>query len=223
MDYPRVFIGYDARETVAYHVASHSILKHSSVPISITPLVRSQLPVDPERDAKASTDFADTRFLVPWLCGFEGWAVFIDCDELFTVDPMILWNMRDDRYSVMVRKHNHNPENERKFLNQPQRRYEKKNWSSLMLFNCAKCRELTPEYVRTTPGLDLHQFKWTDERLIGELPRGWNFLVNHDYFEGVPPLIHWTDGTPCFHEYQYAPYSELWWQTYKEMVHCEQT
>lgn len=220
----RIFIGYDEREAVAYHVLVQSLIEHSSVPVSVTPLVRHQLPVRASRDAKASTDFADTRFLCPWLCDFQGWSLFVDCDEMFTVDPKMLWDMRDEQYSVMVRKHQHNPENERKFLNQPQYSYKYKNWTSLMLFNNERCKALTPAYINSVPGLDLHQFKWLEsDGEIGSLPMGWNYLVDHDYYEGVPPLIHWTDGGPYFNEYKYAPYSREWWGMYKKAVHCEQS
>ena len=209
-----IFIGYDRAETVAYHVAVQSLIEYCSIPFTVTPLVRNSLPVG-ERDAKASTDFADTRFLVPYLCDYKGWGLFIDCDEMFTTDPNELWDLRDDKYSVMCRKHVHRPEEERKFLNQPQYKYQYKNWSSCMLFNNEKCKVLTPAFLNATPGLDLHQFKWLssmDE--IGEIPEGWNHLVDVDYAENYPKLLHWTKGTPCFREYHYAPYSREW----KEML-----
>ena len=219
----RIFIGFDERETVAYHALVQSIIKHCSEPFSVTPLVRRTLPVREKRDAKASTDFADTRFLVPSLCDYEGWAMFMDCDMLFTANPKILWDARDDKYAVMVRKHNYNPEQERKFLNQVQTRYKMKNWSSLMIFNNQKCKALSPAYVNSSPGLDLHQFKWLkNEGEIGCLPEGWNHLVNHDYSKETPPLLHYTEGGPYFNEYRYCPYSREWWDMYREMIRCEQ-
>lgn len=219
----RIFIGYDEREAVAYHALVHSIIELSSEPVSITPLVRKTLPIKPERDAKASTDFADTRFLVPYLCDFQGWAMFMDCDMLFTVDPKILWDMRDDDYAVMVRKHSYNPEYERKFLGQEQTRYKYKNWSSLMLFNNEKCKSLTKDYVYNAHGLDLHQFEWLEDKSkIGCIPEGWNFLVESDFAEKKPELIHYTRGGPYFREFKYCPYSEEWWQMYGKMTHCQQ-
>ena len=225
MDMIRIFIGYDEREAVAYHTLSHSILTLSSIPVSITPLVRNQLPVNPERDAKASTDFADTRFLVPWLCDYKGWAIFVDCDELFTQDPKKLWDYKDDKYSVMVRKHKYQPEEGRKFLNQPQYRYEMKNWTSMMLFNCEKCKILTPEYVKETHGLALHQFKWTSMDQIGNIPPGWNHLVGEmAWDEKDPPmLIHYTTGGPYFNEYRRCQFSKEWFDMYKQMTYAQQT
>jgi len=222
----RIFIGYDKRETVTYHVLAHTILKHSTEPVSVTPLVRSQLPVNPTRDPKASTDFADTRFLVPWLCNYEGWAIFMDCDEMFTVDPKELWDLRDERFAVIVRKHLHTPENERKFLNSRQFKYKYKNWSSLMLFNNEKCKVLDPAYINATPGLDLHQFTWlSGEHEIGELSYGWNHLAGEYHYTeaGEPMVIHFTTGSPCFAEYRYTPYAKQWWDAYKDMTHCDQS
>lgn len=213
----KFFIGYDEAEIVAYHALVQSIIKHCSVPFSVEPLIRGNLPVPPCRDKKASTDFADTRFLVPWLCNYEGWAIFIDCDELFTFDPKKLWELREDRYAVMVRQHDYTPASETKFLNQKQYKYSRKNWSSLILFNCEKCRILTPAFVGITPGIDLHQFKWTQD--IGALPEGWNHLVGEqEWDQDYPPmLIHYTNGGPYFYNYKDCDFAEEWLKMQSEM------
>jgi lipopolysaccharide biosynthesis glycosyltransferase len=222
-DMMRIFLGFDARETVAFHVASHSIHAGSSIPVSIAPLMLSQLKsvFDRPRDPKQSTDFAFTRFLVPYLCGFQGWAVFADGDILVRRDVAELWALRDDRYAVRVVKHDHQPKETRKFLGQVQTAYEKKNWSSLMLFNCAKCEKLTPDYVARTAGLDLHQFRWlSDEALIGELPHEWNVLVG---FDPAPladhaAVLHYTIGGPWFSDYRTSPKADVWWRALNDML-----
>lgn len=214
----KIFIGYDKDEAIAYHVLAHSIMKHASVPVSITPLIRKQLPIG-HRDHKASTDFADTRFLVPYLCDYKGWALFIDSDMLVTTDIKNLFDMADERYTVMVRQHDYNPTKDTKFLNQTQYKYAKKNWSSMMLFNCEKCTSLTPLYVNKTHGLKLHQFAWCELYEIGDLPKGWNYLVGHDEWDHLPYLIHYTEGTPCFKDYEYCEHAELWKEYKKEAEH----
>ena len=158
----RVFIGFDPRETVAFHVLSQSIQARASQPVAITPVMLSQLEglMTRERNPLQSTDFSFSRFLTPYLCDYDGWAVFMDCDMLVLQDMAKLWALRDDNYAVQVVKHDHVPEEDTKFLGAPQTRYEKKNWSSVMLFNCAKCKALTPDYVNTADGLDLHRFHW---------------------------------------------------------------
>jgi lipopolysaccharide biosynthesis glycosyltransferase len=211
----RVFLGFDPRETVAFHVASQSIHQHSSRPVSVTPLMLSQLECifTRPRDPKQSTDFSFTRFLVPYLCDYAGWAVFADSDILVRDDLARLWELRDDRYAVQVVKHQHVPTGRRKFLGHEQTVYEKKNWSSLMLMNNARCRALTLEYVHRASGLDLHQFKWlADEALIGALPPRWNHLV--DYDEAAPlgelSLLHYTEGGPWFEQYRDCGYAGEW-------------
>jgi len=211
----RVFVGYDPREAVAFDVLAHSIQTRTSSPVSLTPLKLSELGdlMWRERHELQSTDFSFSRFLVPYLCGFEGWAIFMDCDMLVLDDIANLWGLRDQRYAVQVVRHDHRPEQTTKFLNQPQTTYEKKNWSSLMLLNCDRCTALTPEYVNTASGLDLHRFCWLgDDDLIGELPRRWNHLVDYD-----PPLpvdelsnLHFTNGGPYFDEYKNCGYADLW-------------
>ena len=118
-----------------------------------------------------STEFSNARFMVPALCNYDGWAIFMDCDMLMLDDIGNLWDLRDDDYAVMCVHHDHVPKEETKFLGQPQTKFEKKNWSSVMLMNCAKCSALTPEYVNEATGLALHRFQWLDgDHLIGEIP-----------------------------------------------------
>src|SRR3990167_3020166 len=138
----RIFIGYDPREAVAFNVLAHSIQSRATRPVAITPLMLSQLDglMWRERHNLQSTDFSFSRFLVPHLCGFEGWALFMDCDMLVLDDIAQLWDLRDDRFAVQCVKHEHVPPEQKKFLGQAQTRYEKKNWSSVMLFNNPRCR-----------------------------------------------------------------------------------
>jgi hypothetical protein len=223
----RVFIGFDPRETVAFHVLSHSIHSRASEPVAVAPLMLSQLGklMRRERNPLQSTDFSFSRFLTPYLCGFEGWALFMDCDMLVLDDIAKLWALRNDKYAVMCVKHDHVPEEDTKFLGAKQTRYEKKNWSSVMLFNCAKCTALTPKYVNTATGLDLHRFNWLgDDNLIGELPHRWNLLVGYD--ETVPVAdvsnLHYTIGGPYFNDYRDTDYAGDWFAEKEAMARCDQ-
>jgi hypothetical protein len=221
----RVFIGYDAREAVAFSVLAHSIHARASEPVSVAPLMLSGLQgvFRRERDPLQSTDFAFTRFLVPYLSGFEGWSLFTDCDMLMLDDVARLWALRDERFAVMVVKHDHQPREAVKFLGQPQTRYPKKNWSSVMLLNNARCTALTPEYVNRATGLQLHQFKWLEsEALIGELPRRWNHLVGYYNPSRNVSLVHYTLGGPYFDEYRDCEYAEEWRSELARMTACVQ-
>lgn len=221
----RVFIGYDPRETVAWHVLSHSILRRSSLPVQLIPLSLESLTAvfDRPRDPLQSTDFSFSRFLAPMLSQYEGWSLFLDCDMLMRADIRDLWDLRDDEYAVMCVKHDHTPSTKLKFLDQPQTPYAKKNWSSVMLFNNAKCKTLTGNYVNKATGLQLHQFKWLEsESLIGEIPGTWNHLVGYDSFDPSAALVHFTDGGPYFHEYADCEYSEDWLNEYRSMLRVDQ-
>ena len=224
----RVFIGFDPRETVAFHVLSQSIHARASQPVAITPVMLSQLEdlMTRERNPLQSTDFSFSRFLTPYLCDYDGWAVFMDCDMLVLQDMAKLWALRDDNYAVQVVKHDHVPEEDTKFLGAPQTRYEKKNWSSVMLFNCAKCKALTPDYVNTADGLDLHRFHWLDgDHLIGEISRDWNHLVAYDPTVPVEELsnLHYTIGGPYFDAYRNTDYAEEWFLEREAMLRCDQS
>lgn len=221
----RVFIGFDPREAVAYSVLAHSIHARASEPVSVAPLALSQLRAvfRRDRDPLQSTDFAFTRFLVPYLSGYSGWSIFMDCDMLMLDDVARLWALRDERFAVMVVKHDHQPREAVKFLGQPQTSYPKKNWSSVMLLNNARCAALTPEYVNRASGLELHQFKWLEtESLIGELPRRWNHLVGYYKPSRAVSLVHYTLGGPYFDEYRDCEYAEEWRRERAQMLACEQ-
>jgi hypothetical protein len=208
-----VFIGYDPREAVAFSVLAHSIHVRASRPVAIAPLMMSQLNelLVRERHPLQSTDFSFSRFLTPYLSNYVGWSVFMDCDMLMLEDIAHLWSLCDERYAVMVVKHSHDPREKTKFLGEPQTKYAKKNWSSVMLFNNSRCRALTLDYVNTATGLDLHQFKWlkSDEE-IGELPDRWNHLVGYSAPRRDAALVHYTLGGPYFSEHKDCEYAEEW-------------
>jgi hypothetical protein len=219
------FIGYDPREAVAFSVLAHSIHARASEPVTVAPLMLSALGgvFGRKRDRLQSTDFAFTRFLVPYLSGYAGWSIFMDCDMLMLDDVAKLWRLRDDRYAVMVVKHDHQPRESVKFLDQPQTQYPKKNWSSVMLFNNARCTALAPEYVNRASGLDLHQFKWLEsDGLIGELPRRWNHLVGYYQPSTDVSLVHYTLGGPYFDEYRDCEYAVEWRRERDRMLVCMQ-
>lgn len=220
----RIFIGFDPKETVAYHVLSHSILSRASQPVSITPLALSNLStiMTRERHSLQSTDFSFSRFLTPYLSDYQGCSIFMDCDMLVLDDIVNLWNLRDEQYAVQVVKHHHVPQETTKFLGAPQSKYEKKNWSSVILFNNAKCKALTPEYVNTATGLELHQFKWLeDENLIGEIPHRWNHLVDYDPPNRDVSLVHYTIGGPYFSQWQQCEYATEWLNERDKMLYAE--
>jgi hypothetical protein len=223
----RVFVGYDPREAVAYSVLEHSIQRRASRPVAVTPLRLSQLGdlMWRERHPLQSTDFSFSRFLTPYLCDFEGWAIFMDCDMLVLDDIAKLWDLRDDKYAVMCVHHDHVPKEDTKFLGQPQTKFEKKNWSSVMLMNCAKCSALTPDYVNTATGLALHRFQWLDgDNLIGEIPRSWNHLVDYDPALPASEIsnLHYTSGGPYFDDYRDCGYAAEWIAERDDMLSVQQ-
>jgi len=215
----RIFIGYDEGEKIAFHVLAESIRKQSSEPISITPIdlntIRNHFIRD--KQSNQSTEFAFSRFMVPYLSNYEGWSIFMDCDMLLRTDINELWKLRDEDYAVMCVKHNYEPKQDVKFRGAKNEKFPKKNWSSLMLMNNAKCKLLTPEYVRTASGLELHQFKWLEsERDIGAIPKTWNWLVGEYEYNPLANNVHFTLGGPYFYDYVNCDYSKEWFNVYTE-------
>lgn len=210
----RVFIGFDSRQPVAFNVAQASIWRHCSRPVSITPLVLSTLPIQ----RKGLTEFSVSRYLVPWLCNYEGHALFLDGDTLCMGDiAQLPWG---SEHPVSVVKH----DTVVKAGREVDVHFER---PSVMLFNCAKCAALTPDFVQTGKP---HNLQWAES--VGELPREWNYLVGYDTNnfekcedEGCPQhgtdhdcrrrikLAHFTMGLPCFEETAKDEYADQWRET----------
>ena len=217
----KIFIGYDEGEKIAFHVLAESIRRQSSEPISIVPLdlntIRNHFIRD--KQSNQSTEFAFSRFMVPYLSNYEGWSIFMDCDMLLRTNINELWKLRDDDYAVMCVKHDYEPKQNVKFRGAKNEKFPKKNWSSLMLMNNAKCKLLTPEYVRTASGLELHQFKWLEsEREIGTLPKTWNWLIGEYDYNPLANNVHFTLGGPYFKDYKECDYATEWFSVYEETV-----
>lgn len=216
-----VFIGYDSKEKIAYHVLSESILRNSTEPVKITPVFLKNVKnfFQRERNQISSTEFSFSRFIVPYLMNYEGWGLFMDCDMLMKSDIAELWKLRDSKYAVQLCKHDYIPKNKSKFLNQIQTVYEKKNWSSFMLMNSEKCKKLTPKYVNNASGLELHQFKWLEnESLIGSLPLEWNWLAGEYPYKENVKNIHYTEGGPYFKKSSNCDYARDWFDLYKDII-----
>lgn len=224
----RVFVGWDSREVTAYDVCKWSLARRCSYPVSVYPIMEKSVRHaglytrehekkdgqlwDKISGAPMSTEFAITRFLTPHLAQ-EGWALFIDCDMLILGDVSDLFKKADPKYAVQVVKHLHIPEETEKMDGQIQTAYPRKNWSSVMLFNCdhPANRNLTLEKINTLPGRDLHAFSWLKDEEIGSLPLDWNYLVDVSPEIDRPLLAHYTLGTPDMPGYTTGQWAEKWW------------
>ena len=224
----KVFVGWDGREIPAYQVCVASMLAGSSAALDIQPLIEPHLRAlglytrptarrdgllwDLVSDAPMSTEFALTRFLVPHLAGYGGWALFCDCDFLWRGDVAALFALADPQYAVMVVQHEHRPAETEKMDGQRQVQYPRKNWSSLVLWNCCHRahRKLSLEAVNTWPGRDLHRFVWLDDDLIGALPEDWNWLEGWSDPAIDPEAVHFTRGCPDMPGYETVPFADHW-------------
>ena len=208
-------VGFDQREAVAYHTFCQSVLSRTSQPVRFTPLVAHGL--DGKRDG--SNQFIYSRFLTPLLMEYKGWAIFADGDMICREDIAKLWAMRNDKYAVMVAKHDYRTVHKSKYLNNKNEDYPRKNWSSLILWNCehSSNRMLTPQVLVGSSGEFLHRFQWLHDAEIGEIPITWNWLVLEYPPNEYAHLYHYTIGTPCFTDYQHCDHSDLWWMEYKKL------
>ena len=224
----RVYIGYDTREDMAYQVCKFSIEQHSPN-AKVYPLKQSTLRdqgwYHRGNDKLASTEFTFTRFLVPELANFDGWAVFMDCDMLLTTDIAELFAQADDTKAIMCVQHNYEPKEGIKMDGQVQTVYPRKNWSSMMLINCGHPanKRLTMDLVNEPEinGAYLHRFSWLEsDDLIGEISPEWNWLVGHykEPKDGTPKLLHYTEGGPWFENYRHCQYNQLWKHELQEMM-----
>jgi len=216
----KLVIGFDQRESVAYHTFCQSIIEHASAPLTFIPLAINSLKEYKEVHVDGSNDFIYSRFLTPYLNNFEGWAIFADGDMICQADIKELWNLRDESKALLVVKHNYETKVSKKYLGNVNENYPRKNWSSVILWNCShpKHRILTPEFIAKQPGSYLHRFSWLDDSDIGELPKEWNWLAIEYPENKNAKLIHYTLGTPCFKEYKDSEMASIWYSAYQKTI-----
>lgn len=223
----KVYVGYDPREDIAYQVCKHSIISRNKE-VNVVPLIQKDLrssgwysrPVD----ALASTEFTFTRFLIPELMNYNGWAVFCDCDIIFIDDIKELFKQANDKFAIMCVKHDYTPQEGIKMDGQKQTLYPRKNWSSVVLWNCGhpSNKILTKDMVNNLDltGAYFHRFSWLKDDEIGELKPEWNWLVgwHQEPKDGKPRAIHYTEGGPWFENYRHCEYSKEWKTELTEMM-----
>jgi len=222
-----LYAGFDASEEVGFHTFISSIIHQTTIPIGITPIGAALFSSHGmQKRADESTNFARVRFLIPWIQGFRGWALFCDgSDMIVRADIAELWALRHPYMAVQVVKHDYKTRHPRKYvgtqMEAENRDYLMKNASSVMLINCShfSWRDLTPEVVQKMSGEDLHQFKHIKDELIGALPIEWNWLVDEFGENQEAKLLHWTAGIPAFPRYASAPMADEWAQAALRVTH----
>lgn len=212
-----LFVGFDQLEAIAYHVFCQSVLEKSTSLINFTPLAHQNLNFFKNHD-DGSNKFIYSRFLTPFLNEYSGWAIFADGDMVCNHDITELWNLKDPSKAVQVVKHEYKTKKTVKYLGNINEDYPRKNWSSLVLWNCEHPANkiLTPEFIQDKPGSFLHRFSWLDDSQIGELPIEWNWLAIEYPNNPAAKIIHYTLGTPCFKEYSTTSQADIWQQAYKK-------
>jgi len=201
----QLFVGSDPREAIGLSIFIHSVHTRSSIPVSITPISHQAL-------SDGSNAFTLSRFLVPFFAGYKGWAIWADgSDMLCLADIAELWGMRDWRFAVQVVKHNYETRHPVKYLGQKNENYLRKNWSSLMLINCAhyRFREIRPDTIHRYTGTNLHRFEFLgNDEFIGGLPPAWNYICDEPNQHGPAKIAHFSIGLPVW--YPSSEYANQW-------------
>lgn len=221
----RVFAGFDEREAIGYHTFCASVIEHACEPVSITPLSLKSVSKFYQAGQRDGTNaFIYSRFLIPYLCGYNGFAIFVDgADMILKADIKELWDMRDAFKAVQVVKHDYKTKHPRKYvgtdMEAPNGDYPCKNWSSVMIINCAhyNWRQITPNIVESASGRHLHRFEFMEPRFIGELPIEWNWIADEYGENKDAKLLHWTAGIPAFEHYKDSPHASDWFEANKKV------
>jgi lipopolysaccharide biosynthesis glycosyltransferase len=214
-----LIVGFDQREAIAYHVFCQTIIDQATIPVQFLPLAENTLNEYKEVHTDGSNKFIYSRFLTPYLMNFSGWAIFADGDMVCQADIAELWSLRDETKAVQVVKHEYKTKVAKKYLGNKNEDYPKKNWSSLILWNCGHPENaiLTPDFIQSQPGSYLHRFSWLEDDLIGALDAEWNWLAIEYPENPNAKLIHYTLGTPCFKDYANESMSDIWKKNYQRV------
>lgn len=215
-----IFVGYDRREVTAFHVLQHSIIRRASCPVSIMPIALPHLRRLHTREPVGSTEFSLSRFLTPYLSGYEGYALYLDCDIIVRVDlaDILLHTILQPDKSVWVVQHDYTPRTDTKMWGAENKPYPRKNWSSAILWDASKCRMLTPAHVNDASPMELHRFAWLPDEQIGSLPLEWNWLIGEYPANPDAKILHYTLGTPNIKSHETCDHADLWWAEYADML-----
>jgi hypothetical protein len=215
-----VVVGFDQKEAIAFHTFTQSVIEKSSLPISFIPLAINTLYEYTETHNDRSNDFVYSRFLTPFLNDFKGWAIFADGDMICQADIKELWDLRDESKALLVVKHNYKTKASQKYLGNINENYPRKNWSSVVLWNCShpSHKILTPDFIAKQTGKYLHRFSWLNDNDIGELPIEWNWLAIEYPVNVKAKLIHFTLGTPCFKDFRETDMAAEWLETKNRLL-----
>ena len=215
-----VVVGFDQKEAIAFHTFTQSVIEKSSLPVSFIPLAINTLYEYKETHNDRSNDFVYSRFLTPFLNDFKGWAIFADGDMICQADIKELWDLRDESKALLVVKHNYKTKASQKYLGNINENYPRKNWSSVVLWNCShpSHKILTPDFIAKQTGKYLHRFSWLNDNDIGELPIEWNWLAIEYPVNIKAKLIHFTLGTPCFKDFRETDMAAEWLETKNRLL-----
>ncbi len=231
-----VYIGYDpSASTAAPLVCAASLMNHASIPLRIEYLDLAWLRriglytrtfyeqagqrYDTIDGRPFSTEFSFSRFLVPMLQS-DGWALFMDQDFLWRGDIAGILEELDPSKAAYCVQHDYRPADSVKMDGQLQQQYPRKNWSSLVLWNCSHPanQRLSVHDVNTRPGEWLHGMRWLADDEIGALPERWNWLDGHSP-EMDAVGVHMTRGTPDMHGWDATAYAGEWLDLWGSMTH----
>jgi hypothetical protein len=206
----KIFTGWDQREAAGWHAFAQSVIERTSIPVAITPLNI----IGPQRDG--SNAFTYTRFLIPELCNFAGFALYADGADMIALGDLAeLWEMRSKDFAVQVVKHDYATKHARKYLGTEMEvanaDYPRKNWSSLVLWNCGHQAHFdNREKLRSAPGSYLHRFSWLKDEQIGELPAAWNWIPEEQGVNAGAKILHFSIGIPGIWAHRNAPHAQEW-------------
>lgn len=222
-----LFYGFDPREEVGSHTFASSVIHHATEPVMLCPLHLPMLPMYAGGQRDGTNAFIYSRFLIPYLMGYKGWAIFADgADMIVKADIAELWGLRDESKAVQVVKHDYKTRHPRKYVGTSMEAanadYPRKNWSSLMLINCERWRKVTPDAVSNWSGAELHRFAFLADESVGDLPAEWNWLADEYEENQGAKLLHWTAGIPAWPRYSNAPHAVDWASAALKVTHAAQ-
>ena len=222
-----LYAGFDDREEVGFHTFTSSVIHRASLPTQIIPLHLPMLKGYTAGARDGTNAFIYSRFLIPWLQGYRGHAIFMDgADMVMNADIADLWKLKDVFKAVQVVKHDYQTKHPRKYvgtrMEAENSSYRCKNWSSVMLINCAhySWRQITPETVGKMSGSDLHSFSFIQDRFVGDLPKEWNWLADEYGENNEAKVIHYTAGIPGFPHYKDTPMASRWFRANKQITYA---
>jgi lipopolysaccharide biosynthesis glycosyltransferase len=214
----RVFVGADESQLVPAAVLEYTIRKHTAGRVEFTTMRDLPVPMPKDPAKRPRTGFSFYRFMLPKLAGYQGRALYLDCDMQVFANLSELWAIPFDGQTVLC---TYQPEPPERWKGN--KSFKPGRHLAVMMLDCSRLDWDVHEIVR---GLDEDRYGYTElmsdlaivpeEQIEERIPVEWNSLEHYE--AGTTKLVHYTQVPTQPWKNDESPLRELWLGAFREAL-----